>query len=101
MYESRIAQVRVNSAGEWKLRVRGTDIYESLYRDRHPELEPFPGAAMGHRLVELGWLPDRRAVLRVESDSMAERVMRTALAGWTPSATQKWVWVMSCYREVE
>jgi hypothetical protein len=100
-YETRIAQVRVNSENEWKLRVFGTDIYRTLYRHRDPDLEPFPGNAMGHRLIELGWMPDRRATLAPVGTSVVQKVMLTMLAGWTPSETEENVWEIPVHRECE
>jgi hypothetical protein len=97
--EYRIAQVRCNSAGEWKLRVFGTDVYVSVYRYRDPELEPFPGNALGHRLVELGWMPDKRHLFQTDGKSPVQRVMETALAGWTRSEEERYVWTIPCYRE--
>lgn len=98
-YEWRTAQVRVNSDHEWKLRVHGTDIYRTLYRNRHPDLDAFPGNAMGHRLIELGWMPDRRAAMVPVGSSMTETLMRTMLAGWVPSETEENVWTIPVYRE--
>lgn len=98
--EHRRAQVRVNTDGEWKLRVFGTDIYECLYRFRHPEYDPFPGAAMGHRLIELGWMPDRRAALSVVGASTVQRAVLTSMSGWQRTG-ERWVWQMPVYREVE
>lgn len=96
-----VAQVRCNSAGEWHLRIRGTDVCELLYRYRHPELDPFPGNAMGHRLIEMGWMPDRRAMFAVRGESTVDTLLRTMLAGWTPSSTEQWVWTIPVHRDTD
>lgn len=100
-----IAQVRVNRDLEWKLLVKGTDTYVSLYKNRHPDLEPFPGNAMGHRLIELGWMPDRRAAIVPPDTPVAETLLATMYAGWIPSKEtadgEEWVWTIPVYREVE
>lgn len=100
----RTARVRVNSNGEWKLRVTGTDIYVTLYRDRHPELDPFPGQAMGHRLIELGWMPDRRRMMERPGMSPVEKLAASMYAGWedvTDEDDKAPVWEIPVYREVE
>lgn len=98
--EQRIARVRVNSAGEWKLLVPGTDIYISAYRYRHPELEPFPGNELGHQLLRLGWMPDRRAMYGAFDRSDPQKLALTELGGWVPSDTEDGVWTIPVYREV-
>ena len=97
--EYRTAQVRVNSFGEWKLRVFGTDIYYTAYRFRDPEFEPFPGNALGHRLIEFGWMPDRRGALAPVATSPVQRLILTSLAGWKPSQMESGVWTIPVYRE--
>lgn len=96
----RTARARCNSAGEWHLLMPGTGMCQLLYRYRHPELDPFPGNAMGHRLIELGWMPDRRAAIVPPGTSAAETLLATMYAGWKPSETEKWVWTIPVYREV-
>lgn len=96
-----VAQVRCNSAGEWKLLVKGTDIYVSLYRDRHPELEPFPGPEMRTRLMQLGWRPEGRPVVIPGEAPIAVRMTAMALAGWRPSATERWVWTIPVYKNAD
>lgn len=96
----RIAKVTIDEKGEWVLTVNGTDIREVLYQDRHRELDPFPGNAMGHRLIELGWMPDRRAAVAGEGCSMVDRLYLTAMAGWMRSDENSWT--IPCFpRDVE
>lgn len=95
--EWRNAQVRVNNLHEWKLRVFGTDIYYSAYRNRDPELEPFPGQELGDKLSELGWTPDRRTLTPVRSGRV-QRMIAHNRAGWTP-AMERNVWTIRVYRE--
>lgn len=96
------AQVRINRDYEWKLLIKGTDTYVSLYRERHPELEPFPGNAMGHRLIELGWMPDRSAAIAPEGASVVEMLTLTMYAGWVPSQKtidgEEWLWTIPVTR---
>jgi hypothetical protein len=98
-YEYRTAQVRANSFGEWKLRVRGTDIYQQAFAFRHPELDPFPGKELIEQLLDLGWVPDRRALLAPVGASMVQTRARQMLAGWKPSDVERGVWTIPVYRE--
>lgn len=96
----RLAKVTIDEKGEWVLTVAMTDICEVLYQGRHPELDPFPGHDMGHRLVELGWMPDKRAALTREGCSMVDRLYLTAMAGWMRSDENSWT--IPCFpRDVE
>lgn len=99
------AQVRVNSNLEWKLLIKGTDTYVSLYKGRDPDLDPFPGNAMGHRLIELGWMPDRRAAIVPSDAPMVEKLTATMYAGWVPSKRttegEEYLWTIPVYREVD
>lgn len=96
------AQVRVNRDYEWNLLIKGTDTYVSLYRERHPELEPFPGNAMGHRLIELGWMPDRSAATAPKGASIVEMLTLSMYAGWVPSRKtidgEEWLWTIPVTR---
>lgn len=102
-----IARVRCNSAGAWSLLISGTDVCQLLYRYRHPDLDPFPGAEMRHRLVELGWTPDGRAAYRPGSKSVVDTMLRDMMCGWTAadrdddSDNASWVWTIPVYREVD
>jgi len=91
----RVARVTVEDTGEWVLTVAGTDIREVLYKERHLELDPFPGNAMGHRLIELGWMPDRRASFSSRTMSTVDRLYLTAMAGWMLDREKSWT--IPCY----
>lgn len=92
----RIARVEVDQEGDWILTVAGTDIRRRLWNDRDVPYEIFPGSSMGHRLVELGWMPDRRSQYSTKSFSKVERLMLTAMAGWRKDGEKRWT--IPCYR---
>lgn len=98
-YEARLAQVRVNRRGEWLLRVHGTDIYELLWKDHDLEHDGFPSQPLGHRLIELGWMPDQRTTPQLVGRTPVDRMMVSAMAGWRPSQTEENVWTIPVYRE--
>jgi hypothetical protein len=99
--EWRTAYVRVNNNYDWILRVKGTDICELLYRDRDPDLEPFPGAEIGDCLIRMGWTPDRHyALLPTGASSTVERMRDSMYAGWRQKdkTRRSIVWTLPCYR---
>lgn len=91
----RIARVTVDGRGDWVLTIAGTDIRQVLWNDRDLEYGVFPGNAMGHRMIEVGWMPDRRAVYNVPLGSPVARLAAQARAGWSESGEGSWT--IPCY----
>lgn len=98
-YEQRIARVEVDEEGDWILSVSGTDIRRRLWNDDAVPYRHFPGNTLGHRLIELGWMPDRRAMYGSTSSSRVEALVRSAMAGWRQAGER--VWTIPCHRELE
>jgi hypothetical protein len=92
----RTARVHVDEKGDWILTVAGTDIRKRLWNDEEVLFGSFPGASMGHRLVELGWMPDRRAMYASQTASRAEQMYLSAMAGWRQVGDEK-TWTIPCY----
>lgn len=99
-YDYRVARVRVNRHGDWLLSVAGTDIYRKVWNDRDLQSPAFPGQSLGHRLIELGWMPDRCAMYGAFDRSDPQKLALTELGGWVPSDTEDGVWTIPVYREV-
>jgi hypothetical protein len=96
----RIARAWIDDFGQWWLSVAGTDIEKhELWHDQDVQHGYFPGNSLGHRLIDLGWMPDRRAMYGALSMSEVEKLALTALAGWRPAGEN--AWVIPCYREIE
>lgn len=91
----RIARVEVDQEGDWILTVAGTDVRRRLWNDRDVPYELFPGPSMGHRLVELGWMPERRSMYPAQTLSKVERLTLTAMAGWRKDGEK--AWTIPCY----
>jgi hypothetical protein len=98
-YDARIARVVVDEKGDWILTVDGTDVRQVLWNDRELEYGSFPGNSMGHRLIERGWMPDRRRMYGLPGMSPVQRLTATAYAGWEQVAEK--AWTIPCYREQE
>lgn len=79
----RTATVTVED-GAWWLTVEGTDVRHRLWGDDEVEAGNFPGASMGHRLIEEGFMPDRSAADPKLYDSLADKLAATTLQGWQP-----------------
>jgi len=91
----RIARVEVDEEGDWILTVAGTDIRRRLWNDRDVPFDIFPGNSMGHRLIELGWMPDRRSMYAAQTGSAVERLYLSAMAGWREVDDKSWT--IPCY----
>lgn len=91
----RIARVTVEDNGDWVLTVAGTDIRHVLWNEEQLEYEAFPGNAMGHRLIEQGFMPDRRAMYRVQTHATVENRLLNMRAGWRGSGEKSWT--IPCY----
>lgn len=91
----RIARVRVDEDGDWVLTVSGTDIRKVLWNNQDVEYGCFPGNSMGHRLIELGYMPDRRRMYGPPELTPVQRLAATAYAGWRPDGDD--VWSIPCY----
>lgn len=98
-YDWAVARVTVKDNGDWILTVAGTDIYRKLWNDEDLTPGAFPGQSMGHRLIEEGWMPDRRASYNARTDSPVERMLLTVRAGWSDAGKKSWT--IRCYREKE
>lgn len=97
LYDMRIARVEIDQQGDWILTIAGTDIRRTLWNDRDVPYETFPGNSMGHRMIELGWMPDRRSMYNPQAHSAVERLTLTAMAGWRKAAEN--AWTIPCYQE--
>lgn len=86
----RIARVTVDDGGDWVLTVSGTDICARLWHNDEVAGRAFPGNSMGHRLIEHGWMPDRRAMYGPLTHSTVEARMLSMMAGWRPDGDASW-----------
>lgn len=98
-YDLRIARAWVDDDGNWWLSVSDTDIKKQVWNNQEVAYGTFPGNPLGHRLIGLGWRPDRRAMYGPVSMSRVEHLALTELAGWRPSGEKQWT--IPCYREKE
>jgi hypothetical protein len=83
-FVARMARVEIEENGDWVLTVQGGDVHEVLWNSRELSGDVFPGHSMGHRLINHGFMPDRRDT-------------RWYASGWRPVG--KDAWVIPCYRE--
>lgn len=98
-YDMRIARVAVDEKGDWILTVAGTDIREVLWNDRELNYGSFPGNPMGHRLIGLGYMPDRQRMYGLPGMSPVQKLAAAAYAGWKQDGDN--VWTIPCYREAK
>lgn len=96
-YDQRIARAWVDVDGYWWLRVAGTDIDRIVWHEREMVNDNFPGNALGYRLIEFGWMPDKRAMYGPLAMSTPEKLALTELAGWRPAGEK--TWTIPCYKE--
>lgn len=91
----RVARVIVDGEGDWILTISGTDIRQRLWNDRDLDPGDFPGNAMGHRMIGLGWKPDRRAMYGPKVHSTVESRLLNMRAGWREDGEKSWK--IPCY----
>lgn len=84
------ATVTIREGGDWYLTVEGTDIERQLWSDRDVSEGTFPGNAMGHRLIEVGYLPNRAAANPALYPDPARKLAAAALGGWQPVGENTW-----------
>lgn len=99
-YDLRIARAWVDDEGNWWLSVADTDIAKIVWHARDITHDGFPGNSLGHRLIEEGWMPDRRAMYGAMTSDSPALLALTEFAGWRPSPGGQ-AWVIPCYRELE
>lgn len=92
----RMARCTVNEDGDLVLTVSGTDIRQVYTWDSDPLLYPtVPLNGLGYRLIELGWMPDRRRMYGTPGMSPVAKLAVVALAGWTQHGEGEWT--IPCY----
>lgn len=82
-YKSSMARAELDDQGWWIITIAGRDVRVAVGRDEDITFEGFPGFAMGHRLIEQGYMPDRS-----DTDDHP--------SGWRLT-TDKNAWVIPCY----
>jgi hypothetical protein len=87
----RTATVRADDEGRWWLTVEGTSIDDEYAMVVEDNTGPdyLPGAGLGHRLIERGFMPDRSAVDRHDGTA-AGKLAATAESGWTRTGPDTW-----------
>lgn len=88
----RTATVRADEDGHWYLTVEGTDITDEKVMSVEEAVGPdyIPGAGLGHRLIERGFMPDRAAADPANHDTSADKLAAAADAGWTRTGQDTW-----------
>ncbi|MFE0490141.1 hypothetical protein [Streptomyces griseoaurantiacus] len=94
----RTATARADDDGNWYLTVEGTDIKDEKVMEVADPVGPdyLPGAGLGHRLIERGFMPDRSAV-DSHDGTAAGRLAATADSGWTRTGEDTWTIPCSPY----
>lgn len=92
----RTATARADAEGNWYLTVEDTDIDNVKVMSTEEPTGPdyIPGAGLGHRLIERGFMPDRSAADPKHYDNPADKLAATATSGWT--RTEQDTWTIPC-----
>lgn len=86
----RTATARADAEGNWYLTIEGTDIADlKVMRSEEGDPDYIPGAGLGHRLIEQGYMPDRSAAHKPDGTA-AEKLAATATSGWTRTGPDTW-----------